>query len=63
MMRLIKVMIALEHPPSEAQVDFGVMEVVKDGEYVDIHVLVMTYPYSNAGFAIPLPSEIHECRG
>ncbi len=51
----------LEHPPSEAQVDFGVMEVVKDGEYMDIHVLVMSYPYSNAAFAVPLPSENQEC--
>ena len=51
----------LEHPPSEAQVDFGVMEAVKDGEYVDIHTLVMSYPYSNAAFAVPLPSENQEC--
>ncbi|MGN7943283.1 MULTISPECIES: IS21 family transposase [Bacillaceae] len=51
----------LEHPPSEAQVDFGVMEVVKDGEFVDTHALVMSYPYSNAGFAVPLPSENQEC--
>jgi len=51
----------LEHPPSEAQVDFGIMEVVKDGEFMDIHVLVMSYPYSNAAFAVPLPSENQEC--
>lgn len=51
----------LEHPPSEAQVDFGVMEVVKDGEYMDVHALVMSYPFSNAGFAVPLPSENQEC--
>jgi hypothetical protein len=37
------------------------MEVVKDGEYVDVHALVMSYPYSNAGFAIPLPAENQEC--
>ncbi|QVY61286.1 IS21 family transposase [Cytobacillus gottheilii] len=51
----------LEHPPSEAQVDFGVMEVVKEGEFVDTHVLVMSYPHSNAAFAVPLPSENQEC--
>lgn len=51
----------LEHPPSEAQVDFGVMEVVKDGEFLDTHVLVMSYPYSNTAFAVPLPSENQEC--
>lgn len=51
----------LEHPPSEAQVDFGIMEAVKDGEFVDIHTLVMSFPYSNAAFAVPLPSENQEC--
>ena len=51
----------LEHPPSEAQVDFGIMEAVKDGEFVDIHALVMSFPYSNTGFAVPLPSENQEC--
>lgn len=51
----------LNHPPSEAQVDFGLMEVVKDGEYVDIHVLVMSFPFSNAAYAVPLPAENQEC--
>ena len=47
----------LEHPPGEAQVDFGVMEAVQDGEIVDIHSLVMSFPNSNAGFAVPLPAD------
>lgn len=51
----------LEHPPGEAQVDFGVMEAVQDGEIVDIHALVMSFPYSNVGFSVPLPSENQEC--
>ena len=51
----------LEHPPSEAQVDFGIMEVVKDGEFMDIHVLVMSFPFSNTAFVVPLPSENQEC--
>jgi transposase len=51
----------LDHPPAEAQVDFGVMEAVQDGELVDIRSLVMSYPYSNAGFAVPMPSENQEC--
>lgn len=51
----------LEHPPAEAQLDFGLMEAVKDGNYVDIHCLVMSLPNSNAGFAIPLPGENQEC--
>src|SRR5699024_4555557 len=33
----------LEHPPGEAQVDFGTMETVQDGEFVDIHTLVMSF--------------------
>src|SRR5690625_665720 len=51
----------LEHPPAEAQLDFGLMEAVKDGIYVDVHCLVMSLPNSNAGFAIPLPCENQEC--
>ncbi|WIK66145.1 hypothetical protein [Globicatella sanguinis] len=51
----------LEHPPCEAQVDFGVMEAVQDGEIVDIHALVMSFPNSNSGFSVPLPSENQEC--
>jgi transposase len=51
----------LEHPPGEAQVDFGVMEAVQDGELVDIRALIMSMPYSNTGFAVPLPSENQEC--
>lgn len=51
----------LEHPPGEAQVDFGNMTVVKEGAYKDIKLLIMSFPYSNAGFAYPLPSENSEC--
>src|SRR5699024_2477287 len=48
----------LSHPPAEAQLDFGLMEAVKDGKYIDIHCLVMTFPFSNSTFAVPLPGEI-----
>lgn len=51
----------LEHPPGEAQVDFGNMTVVKDGAYKDIKALILSFPYSNAGFSYPLPSENTEC--
>ena len=51
----------LQHPEGEAQLDFGVMEAVQDGEIVDVHVLVMTFPASNTGFAIPMPGENLEC--
>ena len=51
----------LQHPPGEAQLDFGLMEAVKDGKFVDIHCLVMTLPYSNAAYSVPLPGENQEC--
>lgn len=51
----------LVHPPGEAQVDFGNMTVVKDGAYKDIKALILSFPYSNAGFVYPLPAENSEC--
>ncbi len=51
----------LTHPPAEAQLDFGFMEAVKDGKYTDVHCLVMTLPFSNSAFSIPLPAENQEC--
>ncbi|WP_079707632.1 IS21 family transposase [Paraliobacillus ryukyuensis] len=51
----------LDHPPGEAQVDFGNMTVVKDGAYKDIKALILSFPHSNAGFAYPLPAENSEC--
>lgn len=51
----------LEHPPAEAQLDFGTMEVEHEGSFKDIKALVMTFPFSNAGFAVGLPAENQEC--
>ena len=51
----------LEHPAGEAQLDFGTMEVEKDGSFVDIKVLIMTFPYSNRAFCVALPAENQEC--
>ncbi|TLS33626.1 IS21 family transposase [Geobacillus thermoleovorans] len=52
----------LEHPPGEAQVDFGKMTVVtKEGKEEERSVLIMSFPYSNAAFAYPLPVENSEC--
>lgn len=51
----------LEHPPAEAQLDFGTMEVCHEGAFKDVKALVMTFPYSNAGFAVALPAENQEC--
>lgn len=51
----------LEHPPAEAQLDFGTMEVEHEGSFKDIKVLILSTPYSNAGFVVALPSENQEC--
>ena len=51
----------LIHPPAEAQLDFGLMQAVQDGKFRDIHCLVMTLPFSNSAYAIPLPAENQEC--
>lgn len=51
----------LEHPEGEAQVDFGIMEAVHDGEILDVHALIMSFPSSNTAFAVPMPSENLEC--
>ncbi len=51
----------LNHPPAEAQVDFGITEAVKDGKFIDVHCLVMSLPYSNTALTVPLPGENQEC--
>lgn len=51
----------LEHPPGEAQLDFGLMKVVKDHQYVHVKVLVLSFPFSNVAFATALPAENTEC--
>ncbi|MCH3905112.1 MAG: IS21 family transposase [Lactobacillus sp.] len=51
----------MEHPPAEAQLDFGTMEVVYQGAFKDIKILILTFPFSNTGFAVALPAENQEC--
>lgn len=51
----------LEHPEGEAQVDFGTMRVVRNGQYQDIKILYLSFPYSNVAFGYPLPGETIEC--
>jgi hypothetical protein len=51
----------LDHPPGEAQVDFGVMEAVDEGKTRDIRLLIMSFPFSNVAFYEPMPSENQEC--
>lgn len=51
----------LEHPGGEAQVDFCTIQVSKNSVLVDYKLLVMSFPYSNAAFVHPVPSENQEC--
>ncbi|MFA9459182.1 IS21 family transposase [Halalkalibacter sp. AB-rgal2] len=51
----------LTHPPAEAQIDFGITEVVQDGKVKDIHCLIMSLPFSNGGYTVPLPAENQQC--
>lgn len=51
----------LEHSPGTAQADFGTTHVVRDGKLVTIKCLTLSFPYSNAGFTVPLPSENSQC--
>ncbi|MED1721163.1 IS21 family transposase [Brevibacillus parabrevis] len=53
--------IKLEHPGGEAQVDFGKVKAVVKGKEQELHLLVVSFPYSNAAFPIILPSENTEC--
>lgn len=51
----------LEHPPTETQLDFGTTEVCRDEAFKGTKALVMTFPFSNAGFAIVFLTENREC--
>ena len=51
----------LEHPPGHAQADFGTARVIWDGKLRTIKYLAVSFPYSNAGFIVPVPSENMEC--
>jgi len=51
----------LDHPTGQAQVDFGATHVVWDGELKEIKYLAVSFPYSNAGFCVPVPSENAQC--
>lgn len=50
----------LDHPGGEAQVDFGAIDVYKDGKLMTAHEFVMTFPGSNAGFCQVTFSETME---
>ncbi len=51
----------LEHPPGEAQVDFGDVVFYEKGQKVEGHELVVSFPYSNGGYPQLLKGENQEC--
>jgi transposase len=53
--------IELEWEPGCAQADFGEAAAIIQGERVTIHMLVVTWPHSNARYAVVLPGETSEC--
>ncbi len=51
----------LDHPSGQAQVDFGTTHVVWEGELKEIKYLAVSFPFSNAGFCVPVPAENFQC--
>ncbi|MFW0858707.1 MAG: IS21 family transposase [Dehalococcoidia bacterium] len=51
----------LEHPGGEAQADFKTVKVVENGQLKEIKCLVLSFPFSNAGFPYAVPAENAEC--
>lgn len=47
--------------PGVAQVDFGMAKAVIAGTQCDVHVLVVSFPYSNMRYCAALPGENAEC--
>ncbi len=51
----------LDHPEAEAQADFTTIQVSHDGTLLEYKLLVLSFPFSNAAFVHPVPSENQEC--
>jgi transposase len=51
----------LEHPPGEAQVDFGEARFIENGTVYDGYYLNTSYPYSNGGYTQLFKSPNQEC--
>lgn len=56
-----KAMIPLTHDPGTAQADFGDVLFEENGKLISGHELVMSFPYSNAAFAVLTYGENTEC--
>lgn len=51
----------LEHPPGEAQIDFGEAQFIEKGILCEGHYLNLSFPYSNAGYLQLFKAENQEC--
>ncbi|GAB4258043.1 IS21 family transposase [Thermincola ferriacetica] len=51
----------LEHPPGEAQIDFGAAQFIEKGVLYDGYYLNLSFPYSNAGYLQLFKAENQEC--
>lgn len=51
----------LEHPPGEAQADFGEVYCYEQGKLVKRHELVLSFPYSNAAYVQLFKGQNQEC--
>jgi len=51
----------LEHPPGEAQADFGEAVFVENGKRYQGHYLTLSFPYSNVGYTQLTKGENQEC--
>jgi len=51
----------LEHPPGEAQIDFGEAEFIERGQKYQGHYINVSFPYSNGGYMQLFKSENQEC--
>jgi transposase len=53
--------VELDWAPGTAQVDFGLAKALIAGEERDVHVLMVSFPYSNMRYCVALPGENAEC--
>ncbi len=51
----------LDHPPGEAQVDFGEAQFIENEALYDGYYLNMSFPYSNGGYLQLFKSQNQEC--
>lgn len=51
----------MEHPPGEAQADFGEVVFFEKGKKIKGHEFVLSFPYSNGSYVQLLKGENQEC--